>query len=208
MTLMPQQSEGAGLSIRSRRPAEALAERFAPCGRTVSRLSTPSRRPSGAARLRGLHQQTATPTPSSSSRAKALPLTPHPCPRPRRSLANPAPIGPDARRLEASPATLEEAVSAYARIAAAESDPDLAARAVQSQVRCLMRAGKNSDALRIVQSQFRDGRLARANRPQGRLIAATRSFWLSSWRGAPPILCPPCCATTATACPPRSACSS
>ena len=103
---------------------------------------------------------------------EGTPAYPAPLPPPASESGEPRADWADARRVEASPATLEEAVSAYARIAAAESDPDLAARAVQSQVRCLMRAGKNSDALRIVQSQFRDGRLARATDPQGRLIAA------------------------------------
>ena len=97
---------------------------------------------------------------------EGTPAYPAPLPPPASESGEPRADWADARRLEASPATLEEAVSAYARIAAAESDPDLAARAVQSQVRCLMRAGKNSDALRIVQSQFRDGRLARS--PQSR----------------------------------------
>jgi len=78
----------------------------------------------------------------------------------------------DAQRLENGPATLPEAAAAYGRIAAAEPDADLAARAVQGQVRCLLRAGEKADALGIIGTQFREGRLAQARDPQGRLIAA------------------------------------
>jgi signal transduction histidine kinase len=99
--------------------------------------------------------------------------------------AYPAPLAPpsadpfeqradwaDARRLESSPATLAEAAAAYGRIAAAEPDAGIAALAAQAQIRCLMRAGEKSAAARIIDQQFRNGRLARATDPQGRLIAA------------------------------------
>lgn len=78
----------------------------------------------------------------------------------------------EARRLESSPATLTEAAAAYGRIAAAEPDAEIAALAAQAQIRCLVRAGEKSDAVRIIDQQFRNGRLARATDPQGRLIAA------------------------------------
>jgi signal transduction histidine kinase len=78
----------------------------------------------------------------------------------------------DAARLETSPATLQEAASAYGRIAQAEPDAGVAARAIQAQVRCLVRAGYKAGALRVIEAQFRDGRLAHATDPQGRLIAA------------------------------------
>ena len=99
--------------------------------------------------------------------------------------AYPAPLGPptadsvepradwaDAQRLENSPATLHEAAEAYERLAAAEPDTDMAARAVQAQVRCLVRIGDKAGALGIIGAQFRDGRRAQARDPQGRLIAA------------------------------------
>ena len=99
--------------------------------------------------------------------------------------AYPAPLAPpaadsvdqradwaEAGRLESSPATLREAAAAYGRIAQSEPDADLAARAVQAEVRCLVRAGEKVDTLRIIGAQFRDGRLARASDAQGRLIAA------------------------------------
>jgi signal transduction histidine kinase len=78
----------------------------------------------------------------------------------------------DAQRLENGPATLPEAAAAYGRIAAAEPDADLAARAVHGQVRCLVRAGEKAGALGIIGTEFREGRLAQARDPQGRLIAA------------------------------------
>jgi signal transduction histidine kinase len=103
---------------------------------------------------------------------EGTPAYPAPLSPPAAESGEPSADWADARRLEASPATLEEAASAYARIAAAEREADLAARALQSQVRCLMRAGKNDGALRVIQAQFRDGHLAGAIDPQGRQIAA------------------------------------
>ena len=73
---------------------------------------------------------------------EGTPAYPAPLPPPAAESGEPSADWADARRLEASPATLDEAVSAYARIAAGERDADLSARAVQAQVRCLMRAGK------------------------------------------------------------------
>jgi signal transduction histidine kinase len=90
---------------------------------------------------------------------------------------------PDAQRLETSLATLDEAAAAYARIAAAEPHADLAARAVQAEIRCLARAGKKADALKVIEAQFRAGRLAGAADSQGRLIAA--DAWLLAWQIAP-----------------------
>jgi signal transduction histidine kinase len=100
------------------------------------------------------------------------PAYPAPLPPPSEDAAGLGANWSEARRLQNSPATLHEAAAAYGRIAAAEPDADVAARAVQAQIRCLVRAGEKSDALRIIGEQFRTGRLARATDPQGRLIAA------------------------------------
>jgi signal transduction histidine kinase len=78
----------------------------------------------------------------------------------------------DARRLENSAATLAEAATAYGRLAAAEEDPDIAARALQAQIRCLVRKGDKPEALRLIAQHFRGGRLMAATDLQGRSIAA------------------------------------
>ena len=100
-----------------------------------------------------------------------VPAYPAPLPPPSADSVEAQADWANAVRLEDSAATLDEAAAAYGKIAAAERDADLAARALQAQVRCLVRSGKKIDALRIIQAQFRD-RLARATDPQGRLIAA------------------------------------
>src|ERR1019366_4856757 len=78
----------------------------------------------------------------------------------------------EARRLENSAATLAEAATAYGRLAAAEVDPDIAARALQAQIRCLVRRGDKPEALRLIAQHFRGGRLMGATDLQGRSIAA------------------------------------
>jgi len=117
------------------------------------------------------------------------PAYPAPLAPPAANSAEPRADWAEAGRLENSPATLREAAAAYGRIADAEPDADLAARAVQAEVRCLVRAGDKAAALRIIEAQFRDGRLARAVDPQGRLIAADAqllAFRLSP-KGANPL---------------------
>ena len=109
------------------------------------------------------------------------------------SPAYPAPLAPaaddtpeqwiDARRLESTPATLGEAAAAYARIAAAEANPDRAARAAQAEIRCLVRAGKKAEALQTIATAFQGARLAHATDPQGRLVAA--DAWLLAFQLAP-----------------------
>jgi signal transduction histidine kinase len=103
---------------------------------------------------------------------EGAPAYPAPLPPPSADPADQRADWSEARRLENGPATLQEAAAAYGRIAAAEPDANLAARAVQAQVRCLLRAGEKAGALRIVGEQFRNGRLARATDLEGRLIAA------------------------------------
>jgi signal transduction histidine kinase len=110
------------------------------------------------------------------------PAYPAPLPPPAADTAGGSEDWADARRLEDSPATLEQAAADYAHIAE-QSAPNLAARAVQAQIRCLMRTGKKADALRVIQTQFRGGRLARAVDSQGRVIAADE--WLLAAQIAP-----------------------
>lgn len=63
------------------------------------------------------------------------------------------------------------AAAAYAEIAKLEQDISVAARAVQAQVRCLLRGDKKA-ALRALEENFSGGRLMRGTDPEGRLIAA------------------------------------
>ena len=114
---------------------------------------------------------------------EGAPAYPAPLPAPAADPLADRPGWAEARRLEDSPSTLEEAAAGYARIAASETDADLAARAVQAQIRCLMRAGKKVEALRVVNAQFTGARLAHAADSQGRLIAA--DAWLLAWQIAP-----------------------
>jgi signal transduction histidine kinase len=78
----------------------------------------------------------------------------------------------EARRLENSTGTLAEAAAAYGRLAAAAEDPDIVARALQAQIRCLVRHGDKPEALRLIAQNFRGGRLMGATDLQGRSIAA------------------------------------
>jgi len=64
------------------------------------------------------------------------------------------------------------APAAYAAIAKADSDPSVAARAAQAQVRSLLRAGQKADALQAIRENFVTGRAAKGTDLQGRLIAA------------------------------------
>ena len=65
-----------------------------------------------------------------------------------------------------------EAAVAYARTARSQKDVSSAARAVQAQIRCLVRAGRKDAALSAIEKHFSSGPLARAVDLQGRSIAA------------------------------------
>ena len=65
-----------------------------------------------------------------------------------------------------------EASVAYGRIARSEKDASNAARAVQAQIRCLVRAGRKDAALSAIEKHFSSGPLARAVDLHGRSIAA------------------------------------
>ena len=79
----------------------------------------------------------------------------------------------NARALEGTAGKLPQAAEAYAGIARESSDVSEAARAVQAQIRCLMRTGDAQAALRVIDRQFGRGRLARTGMDlEGRLVAA------------------------------------
>ncbi len=64
------------------------------------------------------------------------------------------------------------AATAYGRIAEEENDSSLKARAVQAQVRCLLRAGQRQAAIRVIRERFTNGPAAGGTDLQGRLISA------------------------------------
>jgi signal transduction histidine kinase len=84
----------------------------------------------------------------------------------------------EARSLESRRETLAAAAAAYARIANAEKDDSIAARALQAQVRCLVQSGDKEAAVRVVLEQFRLERFTRAIDLQGRIIAADEQLLL------------------------------
>jgi signal transduction histidine kinase len=77
-----------------------------------------------------------------------------------------------AQALESSPVRWSEAAAAYARLASTAATPSLAARAVQAEIRCLVKTGNREDALRAIERHFGTGGAARGTDSQGRLIAA------------------------------------
>jgi len=86
--------------------------------------------------------------------------------------ADPVATRPDwlaARLLESqSPSS---AADSYAAIAKAEPDVSIAARAVQARIRCLVRAGDKTAAIRTIQENFTTGRLLNGRDLEGRFIA-------------------------------------
>lgn len=77
-----------------------------------------------------------------------------------------------ARALENRRETLSAAAAAYGRIAGSEKDDSLAARAFQSQIRCLVQSGNKEAAVNVVQREFGKNRFVRATDLQGRIVAA------------------------------------
>lgn len=65
---------------------------------------------------------------------------------------------------------LAGAGAAYGRMADNENDPDLAARAAQGQIRCLLQSGDKNAAAQAIRKHF--ARISTGRDPQGRLIAA------------------------------------
>ena len=64
------------------------------------------------------------------------------------------------------------AAAAYGKIASGIRDDQLAARALQAQARCLARAGRVKEAIRVLAHTLGQAKYAHALDPQGRLIAA------------------------------------
>ena len=93
------------------------------------------------------------------------PLYPSPLPAPRHDPASTDPEWRRARTLEQQ-GKYAQAAQAYASVSRD------AARALQSQVRCLLRSGQKERALQVVLDDFSDERFERATDLQGRLIVA------------------------------------
>jgi signal transduction histidine kinase len=100
------------------------------------------------------------------------------------SVAYPAPLGvqagdalesrPDwlaARSME-SQGFFPGAADSYARIAAADPNVSVAARAMQAHIRCLIKSGHKAEAFSAIAEHFTGGRLMAGVDAQGRLIAA------------------------------------
>ena len=66
----------------------------------------------------------------------------------------------------------EEAAAAWGALATPERNPDLAARAAQAEIRCLLRAGSREAALAAIRRHFLPRASMRAHDLDGRLIAA------------------------------------
>ena len=74
----------------------------------------------------------------------------------------------EAERLESSnPA---EAAAAFARLAEQATNADLAARALQAQARCLVKAGKTNEAIAVLTGPLEEERYRHATDAQGRLL--------------------------------------
>ncbi|NLY00707.1 MAG: HAMP domain-containing histidine kinase [Rhodopirellula sp.] len=81
-----------------------------------------------------------------------------------------SPAWQEARQLEFDTADLSAAADAYAAIAAQASDTTAAARAMQAQARCLLQAGRQEDAARLIVGPLADVKYAQTLDAQGRLI--------------------------------------
>lgn len=103
---------------------------------------------------------------------EGLPAYPAPLPAPALDAEPRTGLWAEARSLESTPAGLARAAEIYGEIAAGEKQTAAAGRAVQAQVRCLVRSGQEAAALRVIEQQFQGARLSGARDPQGRLIAA------------------------------------
>jgi signal transduction histidine kinase len=96
-------------------------------------------------------------------------------PSPAREASNDPPGGPEwqgALELERLPGRLEDAAERYGRIAQSDGNLDVAARAAQAQIRCLVRTGDKEGAFRAIQRYFVTGRLRRRGDFGNRSIAA------------------------------------
>jgi signal transduction histidine kinase len=90
-------------------------------------------------------------------------------PAPDKALESPAWRQAESRE---SGGHLEEAAGIWQRLADSARDPDIAARAAQGQIRCLVRAGLRSAALTAIQRYFGGASAIRGRDLDGRPIAA------------------------------------
>jgi signal transduction histidine kinase len=90
-----------------------------------------------------------------------------------------------ARLLEFERADYAAAASAYARIAREAADDGTAARALQAQARCLLKAGQKQAALAILTSTLADARYADATDAQGSLIVPNAQLLVLQLLGNP-----------------------
>ena len=90
-----------------------------------------------------------------------------------------------AGRLETSDRNFLEAARAYGAIAASAADGNVAARALQSQARCLVRAGESDAAIKLVFDNFGRAKYGQATDAQGRLIAADLEMMALTLAGGP-----------------------
>lgn len=74
--------------------------------------------------------------------------------------------------LERTPGKLADAAERYGRIAQSDGNLEIAARAAQAQIRCLVRSGDRGGALLAIQKYFVAGRLRRGGDSGNRSIAA------------------------------------
>lgn len=101
-------------------------------------------------------------------------LSHYPSPAPRAS-SDPTAGRPDwqgASELERTPGKLADAAENYGRIAQSDVSVEIAARAAQAQIRCLVRSGDKESALRAIQKYFVTGRLRHQGDSGNRSIAA------------------------------------
>ena len=93
----------------------------------------------------------------------------------REVSGDPAAGRPDwqaAAELERMPGKLADAAERYGRIAQSDGNLEVAARAAQAQIRCLVRGGDREGALRAIQRYFVTGRLRHHADSGNRSIAA------------------------------------
>ena len=90
-----------------------------------------------------------------------------------------------ARQLENSRRDFQAAAEAYGAIARSAASRDEAARALQAQARCFIRAGQKGRAVRLVVESLSHERYRQATDPQGRLIVADAELMALQVIGAP-----------------------
>jgi signal transduction histidine kinase len=78
----------------------------------------------------------------------------------------------DANRLEYLRKDFIAATDRYDALSKETTNVNTAARALQSQARCLVQSGRTNDAIRLIDEVLSDQRYVRATDPQGRLIVA------------------------------------